>query len=126
MPEDGPHLLRSHAFEQSATDGHQSRVAPSAGGKGVHGKRFEQTHLGHRQSEPRGVRPHRFEQPMLGRILRDVDHPDAHRGLGDPSREREGEECAAEAKQRAHDQQVIQTDATDRPIPIQAQKLDDG
>ena len=106
MAEHGFDLASRHATQQPAADRNESSVAPCARRKGVHLGRIEYADFRHADIGLLGQARDRADEPLLGLGPGLHDDHDTHRSLGDPLREQQGDEGAAEAEDRSHHQQA--------------------
>ncbi len=109
-------LVAGHTLQQPGADGDQRRVAPCAGGKGVHVRRRVDRDLGRLDAGLSSLAFDDAEQPRLDFIARLSDHLRTRRALGHPFRHRQRDERAAEADHERQHQQRLVVDASTRLV----------
>ncbi len=116
-------LRARHAAQQAAAHGHQGRIAPRAGGKGIHFLGVENADFRHADLGLLSQTFDRADEPAFQIRLRGRDHAHPHHALGGPLGQRQRNQRAAETENRRKHQQTAQC----RPAPSARRKpaLDD-
>ena len=97
-------LLLRHRVEKAGRNGDERRVAERARGEGI-GLALVDGDLGHADARLFREAPDGADEPLLVRVLRDVDHLRARRPLGHGLRQEERDERPREAHDGGEDDQ---------------------
>ena len=111
VAEDRGHFVAIHAAQQAGADSHERMVPAHAGRKCVHLRRIVDRDLRHADAGAFGVMANGREQPLFVRAAWLFDDLRADRHFRQHLRQRERNERAAHAEDRAHDEHALQIHA---------------